>query len=75
MVGARMVRSEKLREHHYREGFIRSLEGKGVEWGGDHNVEHMLELVKWTMVESAREVCSSGELGERTQRVCDGTMR
>ena len=38
VVGAR---SEKLREHHYREGYVRSLEKKGVEWDGDNNVEHM----------------------------------
>ena len=27
-LGARRIRSEKLREHHYREGYARSLEGK-----------------------------------------------
>ena len=31
VVGARSIRSEKLREHQYREGYARSLEGKGVE--------------------------------------------
>ena len=31
-----VVGSEKLRE-----GYGRSLEGKGVEWDGDNNVEHM----------------------------------
>ena len=31
MVEARRTKSEKLREHQYREGYIRSLEGKGVE--------------------------------------------
>ena len=30
VVGARKIRSEKLREHQYREGYVRSLEGKGV---------------------------------------------
>ena len=59
MVGARRIRSEKLREHQNREGYVRSLEGKGVEWNGDNNVEHMWEQVKWAMVESAREVCGS----------------
>ena len=53
MVGARRIRSKKLREHQYRKGYVRSLEGKGVEWDGDN------EQVKWAMVESAREVCSS----------------
>ena len=32
---------EKLREHHYREGCARTLEGKRVRWDGDNNVEHM----------------------------------
>ena len=30
VVGAKLIRSEKLKEHQYREGYIRSLEGKGV---------------------------------------------
>ena len=47
MVGkARMIRSEKLREHQYKEGYARSLEEKGVEWDGDNNVKHMWEQVK-----------------------------
>ena len=41
VVGARRIRSKKLREYQYREGYSRSLEGKGVEWDGDNNVEHM----------------------------------
>ena len=59
VIGARRTRSEKLREHQYREGYARFLKGKGVEWYGDDNVEHMWELVKPAMVESAREVCGS----------------
>ena len=39
VVGAR-IRSKKLREHQYRDGYARYLEGKGVEWDGD-NVENM----------------------------------
>ena len=31
VVGARRAKSEKLREHQYREEYARSLEGKGVE--------------------------------------------
>ena len=50
-------------------------EGKGVEWEEDNNVKHMWEQVKRAMVESAREVCSSVRVWERTQRVCRGTMR
>ena len=55
----RRIRSEKLREHQYREEYDRSLEGKRVEWDGKNNVEHMWEQVKWEIVESAREVCGS----------------
>ena len=67
IVGARRIRSKKLREHQYREGYTRSLEGKEVEWDGDNNVEHMWEQVEWSVVENAREVCGS--------RVNGGTMR
>ena len=41
MVEARRIRSEKLRDHQCRKGYARSLEGKGVEWDGDNNVEHV----------------------------------
>ena len=50
MVGVRRIRNETMREHQYREGYARSLEGKGIEWDGD-NVEHMWEQVKRAMVE------------------------
>ena len=63
MVGARRIRSEKLREHHYKEGYARILEGKGVEGDGDTNVGHMWEQVKRAMVERAREVCGRGRDG------------
>ena len=49
---ARRIRSEKLREHQYREDFARSLEREGVEWEGDNNVGHMWKQVKGAMVES-----------------------
>ena len=42
VVGARRIRSEKLREYQYRERYARSLEGWGVEGDEDNNVEHML---------------------------------
>ena len=41
VVEARRIRSKKLKEHQYREGYARSLEGRGVEWDGDNNVKHM----------------------------------
>ena len=69
MVGARNIRSKKLREDQYREGYAKSLEGKGVEWNGDNNVEHMWEQVKWTMVESAREVCNSVRVGGKNPKI------
>ena len=56
---ARRIRSEKLREHQYREEYARSLEGKRVEYNGENNVEHIWEQVKLAMVVSAREVCES----------------
>ena len=36
VVGARRIKSKKLKEHKYREGYARSLEGKGIEWDGDN---------------------------------------
>ena len=42
---ARRIRSEKLREHQYREKYARFLDRKRVEWDGE-NVEHMWEQVK-----------------------------
>ena len=41
LVGARRIRGEKLREHQYKKGYTRSLQEKGVEWGGNNNAEHM----------------------------------
>ena len=41
VVGARRIRSEKLRENWYREKYARSLEGKTVEGDDDDNVKHM----------------------------------
>ena len=41
VVGARRIISEKLTEHWNREGYDRSLEGKGVEWDQDDNVKHI----------------------------------
>ena len=35
MVGARRIKSEKLREDRHREGYGRSHEGKRVEWDGE----------------------------------------
>ena len=74
MVEARRIRSKKLGEHQYREGYVRSLEEKGVEFDRDNKVEDMWEQVKRAMMENAREVCSSVRVRERTQRVC-GRMR
>ena len=36
--GARRIRNEKLKEHQYREGYARSLEGKKVEWDRENNL-------------------------------------
>ena len=57
--GARRITSKKLKEHQYREGYARSLEGKRVVWDRENNVEYMWEQVRRGMVESTREVCGS----------------
>ena len=62
VIGARRIRSEKLRKDRYREGYVRSLEGKREEGDGD-NIDHMWEQVKRAMVESAREACASVRMG------------
>ena len=54
MVWARRIRSEKLREHQYKEGYARSFEGKGIEWDEDNKVERLWEQVKLATVKSAR---------------------
>ena len=41
MFGDRTIRGEKMRDHQYREGYARSLEGKRAEVDGDNNVKHM----------------------------------
>ena len=41
--GDRRIRSEKLREHQYIEGYARSLEGKRIEWNRENNVDHVWE--------------------------------
>ena len=76
LISGREVRSEKLREHQYREGYARPLEGKSVEWDGDNYVERMWEQVKRAMVESAREMCGSVRIeGKNPMSVCGGTKR
>ena len=61
--GAKRIRSEKLREHQYREWYAGSLEGERAGLNGDDNVEDIWEQVKRVMVESAREVCGSVRVG------------
>ena len=68
VVEVKRIRSEKLREHQYREGYAMSLEGKGGAWDRDNNVEHMWEQVKRVMVESAREVCGSVRVGGKNPK-------
>ena len=68
MIVVRRIRSEILREHRYREGYVGSLEGKGVEWDGDNKVEHMWKQVKRSMVKSAREVYGSMRVGGKNPK-------
>ena len=62
VVGARRIKSKKMRDQNM-EVYARSLEGKGVVWDRDNNVEHMWEQVKRAIVESAKEVCGSVRVG------------
>ena len=39
--GPRRTRSGEMRDHQYREGYARSLEGKRIERDRENNVEHM----------------------------------
>ena len=39
--GSRTIRSEKMREHQYMEGYARCLERKRVEWDEGRNIEQM----------------------------------
>ena len=75
MDGARRIRSEKLREHQYKQGYTRSLEGKRVEWDRENNVEYMWEHVKRVMVESEEKCVAQYEQEVRTQKVCGETIR
>ena len=59
--GARRIKSEKLRNHQYMEGYVRRLECK-VNWDKGRNVEKMLERVKRAKVDSAREVYGSARV-------------
>ena len=68
VVGARRIRSEKLRENQYREGYDRSHEGNRGEGDGDYNIKHIWEQVKRAMVESAREVCGSVRVGRKNPK-------
>ena len=38
VIGARRIRSEKLREHQYIEGYVKCLESKRLEWDEGRNV-------------------------------------
>ena len=75
MVGAIRIGREKLREHQFKEGYARSLEGKGLKWDGDDNVEHIWKQMKRAMIESTREVCDSMKVRGRNPKCGGGTMR
>ena len=66
--GVRRTRSKKLREHQYREGYAKSLQGKIVKGDGENNVEHMWKQVKWAKVESTSEVCDSVRVGGKNPK-------
>ena len=45
VVGARRIRSKKWREHQYREGYARSLDGKELEWAGDNKGDRVIDWI------------------------------
>ena len=47
--GARRIRSEKLREHQYRVGYVRFSEGNTVIWDGEKNVKRKPKLCGGTV--------------------------
>ena len=47
VVGAKRIRSEKLKEDRYKEEYAWSLEGKRVEGDGNNVNEAYVEQVKW----------------------------
>ena len=65
---ARRIRTEKLREYQYREGYARFLGGKGVEWDEENNIEWIWGQVKRVIVENAREVCGSVRVGDGSSK-------
>ena len=66
---ARRIRSENLGKHQYKEGYGRYLQNKKVKWNNDRNFEQMCEQVKWTIVDSTREVWLSKGRG-KTPKEC-----
>ena len=53
--GAGRVKSERLREQHYKEEYARYLERKIVDWVEATSVEQMCEEVKRAMADAVRE--------------------
>ena len=70
MIGATRIRSKKVRENQYREGYAGFLKRKGVKWDGGNNVKHMLKQGKWAMVESTRKGCGLLRVGEKKSKQC-----
>ena len=66
--GTRRIRSEKLREHQYMEGYATCLESKRVEWDEVRNVEKMWGQAKQAVVDSARDVCGSVTMGGKNSK-------
>ena len=60
-----MIRSDKLMEHQYMEGYAKCLESKRVEWDECRNVKQIWEQEKRAVVKSAREECASVRVGRK----------
>ena len=67
--GARRIISEKLKENHYREGDVRCIETKRVEWDKESNDEHLWQHVKRGNVDKTREVYGPVRVGRKNLKM------
>ena len=65
MNGARGIRSEKLIENQYIEGYAKFLGSKRVEWEEERNVEQVWEQVRQAMIHRERELFGSMKVGRK----------
>ena len=68
------IRSEKLREHQYREGYARYLDSRRVEWYEWSNIEQVFETSNAWQCKREERCVAQWRGGERTQRRYGGIM-